>query len=294
MPILPAQSLKLDRDTVRVLITGFGPFSVFKEVNPSWLAVRPLHNTILHTESPAVPVTHKNTIVEDPPASPRQIHITTLEVPVTYDAVLTQIPGLHQSPPVFPTHTDPSFSIPPPPYKGYDFIMHVGVAGPGPLALEKLAHKSGYLSKDVDDKLAPEMNAQEGEKADRELSAAELFEGERAGGISFTSSAIQRGFAEGYETFDEELFTQIDTDELCTYLRSVGASPVHVSEDPGRYLCDFIYYCSLAEAQRQSKITGKDTTPVLFLHCPPVGQPLDTEAVTNAIKRIVSWVSARI
>ena len=61
--------------------------------------------------------------------------------------------------------------------------------------------------------------------------------------------------------------------------------------DAGHYLCDFIYYCSLAEAKRTSKPYEKRrNTQVLFLHCPPVDQPLSTEEVIDAIKRIIVWV----
>ena len=61
--------------------------------------------------------------------------------------------------------------------------------------------------------------------------------------------------------------------------------------DAGHYLCDFIYYCSLAEVKRSSKPYEKRrNTQVLFLHCPPVDQPLSTQDVTNAIKKIVVWV----
>lgn len=60
--------------------------------------------------------------------------------------------------------------------------------------------------------------------------------------------------------------------------------------DAGHYLCDFIYYCSLAEAKRSAKPYEKRrNTQVLFLHCPPVNQPLSTEEVTDAIKRIIIW-----
>ncbi len=66
--------------------------------------------------------------------------------------------------------------------------------------------------------------------------------------------------------------------------------------DAGHYLCDFIYYCSLAEVMRSVKpYEEKRWIPqVLFLHCPPVGQPLTTEDVTNAIKKIIGWVCGEI
>ena len=54
--------------------------------------------------------------------------------------------------------------------------------------------------------------------------------------------------------------------------------------DAGHFLCDFLFYASLAEAKRHATKLEKDKTrstppkmtPVLFMHCPPVGQPLDT------------------
>jgi pyroglutamyl-peptidase len=66
--------------------------------------------------------------------------------------------------------------------------------------------------------------------------------------------------------------------------------------DAGHYLCDFIYYCSLAEVARAIKpYEEKRRTPqVLFLHCPPIGQPLSTDEVTDALKKIVIWVCNEI
>ncbi|THH31589.1 hypothetical protein EUX98_g2573 [Antrodiella citrinella] len=273
MPVLP-QSQELDSNAIRVLITGFGPFSIYKAVNPSWLAVRALHNTILYSQSPTVAVSHNDKPVESPPSSPQQIHITAVEIATSYDAVLSHVPGLHKSPPVVPVPDDPSYAIPPPPEKGYDFIMHVGVAPTGH-RLEKLAHKTGYLKPDALGKLAPEVLQSQGEKGSAET----------------PSTTPTRGFADGYESFPGELHSQVDVDGLLKNLKEAGAEPSFVSIDAGRYLCDFIYYCSLAEAQRHA-VDGETPTPVFFLHCSPVGQPHSTQATTDAIKRIVTAVCA--
>ena len=72
--------------------------------------------------------------------------------------------------------------------------------------------------------------------------------------------------------------------------------------DAGHYLCDFIFYCSLAESKRgitpqekfKERSTPTKTTPVLFMHVPPVDQPLSTEQVTEAIQRIVVWVCSKM
>jgi pyroglutamyl-peptidase len=72
---------------------------------------------------------------------------------------------------------------------------------------------------------------------------------------------------------------------------------IYTSMDAGHYLCDFIYYCSLAESRRSAYEKGrafayeKGGTQVLFMHCPPVNQPLGTEQVTEAIRRIITLVA---
>ena len=69
------------------------------------------------------------------------------------------------------------------------------------------------------------------------------------------------------------------------------------SNDAGRYLCDFIYYCSLAEQERSQRArdgvhvpVGKKTK-VLFVHCPPVGESLTVDEVIDGLKRIIVWVT---
>lgn len=262
-----------DKETIpkgafRILVTGFGPFGEFK-VNPSWLAVKPLHDTILTADS-------LSRVDEHDKAVPlgRPIHVTTLEVPTEYEYVLNTVPGFHARPPVLPL--DNSIA---PPHDGYDFILHVGVAPPGPLRVERLGHKSGYTKKDASGELAPiivQSLTEQKESSDDEESKGPL-----------------RGFAAGYETFPDVLATNIDVDHLVKDLQQSGTA-IQTSDDAGRYLCDFIYYCSLAESRRSlyhNPPDNKNDTPqVLFLHCCPVGQPFTTEEVTEGIKRIVVWV----
>ena len=67
------------------------------------------------------------------------------------------------------------------------------------------------------------------------------------------------------------------------------------STDAGLYLCEFINYCSLAEARRISSKDGgeRKAKPTLFLHCPPVDEPLSTEEVTGMLQKVVSWVCSQ-
>ncbi|THH26739.1 hypothetical protein EUX98_g7443, partial [Antrodiella citrinella] len=99
------QSIEVSPHAIRVLITGFGPFSKYNE-NPSWLAVKPLHNTILFTQPESNPVPYNDQMMTDEdvnmPPAPQEIHITSLEIPVTYKSVRTTVPGLHARPPILP------------------------------------------------------------------------------------------------------------------------------------------------------------------------------------------------
>lgn len=68
-----------------------------------------------------------------------------------------------------------------------------------------------------------------------------------------------------------------------------------ISTDAGHYLCDFTYYCSLAQAKLAQERAGEaKPRPVFFLHLPPIGEPMSTEQVTDGIKKIILWVSAQL
>ncbi|THV03361.1 peptidase C15, pyroglutamyl peptidase I-like protein [Dendrothele bispora CBS 962.96] len=231
----------------RVLVTGYGPFRQYKE-NPSWFAVRTLHNTVIHTSTSTS-------------SNPEPIHITSLEVPVVYSAVLDIVPGLHAAPPILPSSVPDDF--PTPPQGGYTLIVHVGVAGPTELRVEMFGDKTGYDKPDHEGKLADIVGEEDGQPV--------------------------RGFnEERYGMFPERLQIQVPVDPLLEGCANDGTTLV-TSIDAGQYLCDFIFYCSLAE----SKMAGRNT-PVLFIHCPPIGEPLSTEQVTEGLKSIVANVCARL
>jgi len=184
-------------------------------------------------------------------------------------------------------------------------MFHVGLAGRGPLRLEKVGHKLGYHMKDATGKLAALVRSSPKDFSRRDRSDALSFAAENAererlgmepmetqtsvGGDSIVRAT--RGFGPAYETFPDEIMTDIDVTRLVQNLRQSGVEQIYTSMDAGHYLCDFIYYCSLAEAKRTSKPYEKRrNTQVLFLHCPPVDQPLSTQEVVDAIKRIIVWV----
>jgi len=248
----------------RVLLTGFGLFGGYETTNPSWEAASVLHDNVLPSHE----------------AGARSIHITAVKVPVVYSTVLSAVPPFHASPPqiTLPVSNGADGRLPPPPQGGYDFIFHVGVGHSGALAVEQLAHKTGYVRKDVDGELAPPIHAQNHPSDQKVLSK---------------NPTVDRGFGKGYREFADELETSIDVNGLVAHLKQRGHKHVRLSLDPGRYLCDFIYYCSLAESHR-SRPAGNPAarTKVLFMHVPPIGDPCPLEEMSDAIEEVIRWVCA--
>lgn len=58
------------------------------------------------------------------------------------------------------------------------------------------------------------------------------------------------------------LTTTLDLDGMCQQLES-GVCPVVVSMDPGRFVCNYTYYCSLNKTQDEPRVYS------LFVHVPP-------------------------
>ncbi|CAE6509983.1 unnamed protein product [Rhizoctonia solani] len=230
-----------EKKSLRILVTGFGAFRNIK-TNPSWLATKPLDNQTLKFTKHAQPHSPKSHPVEI------EAHISALEVPVTYSAVLSTVPPLHAS-------------------KQYDVILHVGVGLEGGLEIERLAHKTGYNEPDAAGRRCDPIN----EKPKPEAGKAKVEQ-------------VKRGFGRGFEEFGEEIRTGVNVDEVVKHLKSKGLEHTSPSNDPGRYLCDFIYFCSLACARKEgSKVK------VLFMHVPLVGSPYQVEDMTKAVKGIIEY-----
>lgn len=156
------------------------------EENPSWLAASPLNNQTLKFTK-AAPATPSHPHGPKPRPVEVEAHISALEVPVTYSAVLSTVPPLHES-------------------KQYDVIFHVGVGLPGLFKVERLAHKTGYNQTDA-----------EGRKCDPISGKNEL--GDEA---HTDAEKVKRGFGRGYEEFGEELRTGVDVDGIVKHLKSKG------------------------------------------------------------------------
>lgn len=168
-----------------------------------------------------------------PGRKPRPIHMSALQIPMTYEAVLDIVPGLHGRPPRLPETEDQFF--PPPPEMGYDFVFHVGAAGRGALRMERVGHKLGYHMKDLSGKLASLVRAL---PKDFSRVEAENTERERVG-VDAVSDGVNgidhlthttRGFGgPAYENFPDEIMTDIDVLRLIGDLKRSGIEVYKIS-----------------------------------------------------------------
>lgn len=102
----------------------------------------------------------------------------------------------------------------------------------------------------------------------------------------------KRGFDKGYDNFADDIHTAIHVEKLVSDMKLEDIPYMYSSLDAGHHVSDFLYYCSLAEAKRAAQRPEKPKqTKVLFMHCPPVGNPLTTDQVITAVKKIVEWVA---
>jgi pyroglutamyl-peptidase len=169
----------------------------------------------------AVDVDHPNGFPSD---DPQHIHISSLQIPPTYDAVLDCVTGIHARPPMIPPTNPPTTKIAPPPENGYDLIFHIGLAGRGPFRVERLGHKAGYRMKDSFNQSAPIMEFLP-ESTALEPSQGEMLEQMRVSSANMTTMGLTspidaavdhpvRGFGKGYELYGEDLHTVIDVEHL--------------------------------------------------------------------------------
>lgn len=123
--------------------------------------------------------------------------------------------------------------------------VHVGVSPYTTLKLERRGKNHGYQHLDVDGKRP------------------------------FTRSCVENG--------PEEIATQFDLEGICESLTSKEVE-FGISEDAGRYLCDFIYYKSLHLCK----------CPVVFVHVPPLGRPYSTEQLGQGLKDLLEVLVAKM
>ena len=243
----------------RVLITGFGPFRQTVR-NPSWdCAIR----------------------VSD---SLNEVGLTCDRafIPTEYAAVIDRIPALHGvvSAPAnlwkdrewrrreiyaaqFAQETWPGRTTIP-----YDLVVHVGQGLYDRIAVETVAHRRGYKALDNAGELPP---VQKGSTIKLEEAAHEQVLTTRE-----TEETTDRGYPA--KTASEVLFGHVG-DEIINRLDS---EHVRKSANAGRFLCEFLFYASLAEIEQ-----ARSPSKCVFIHVPPYD---DREISIDESERIVRQV----
>ncbi|WAQ92350.1 hypothetical protein PtA15_16A256 [Puccinia triticina] len=164
-------------------------------------------------------------------------------------------------------------------HPGLDLVIHTGIAGSLPRAhflLEKIAHREHYLHPDVDGFVLD----------------------------SFANLPTHNHSSPG----PLSLSSSVDLLPLLQNVTDQISEPIDlkVSENAGRYLCEFIYYYSL---QRFEKSTPRSSNveeeteereedpvqlrrPVLFVHLPPLLNPFDIRLGALVLQTIILQIRA--
>ncbi|KAJ2769177.1 hypothetical protein IWQ57_003215, partial [Coemansia nantahalensis] len=113
----------------------------------------------------------------------------------------------------------------------WSIVIHCGAGRSGAVQLERLAHRAGY---------------------------------ERAGNGG-AQDLPPGGRVPGYDGAGDELATDVDVGNVRSALEDRGWTAAQTSSDAGRYVCEYTYYSSLAEAAQYPQ-RGRTAPAVLFVH----------------------------
>ncbi|KAJ2490863.1 Pyroglutamyl-peptidase 1 [Coemansia sp. RSA 2050] len=140
----------------------------------------------------------------------------------------------------------------------YSLVIHCGAGQSGKVGIEQLAHRTGYTK--------------QGNGGEGDVPAGNCVP--------------------NYSTPDE-LRTSVSVDGLRAALAAKGWAHVETSQDAGRYLCEFTYYTSLAEAQTTYPSRQLPPPLTLFVHVPPKEcDPYDDAELAEIVRDIVRCLLA--
>jgi len=140
----------------------------------------------------------------------------------------------------------------------YDYFVHVGQGDKQKIKLESRASSYGYIRLDnlhqcPKDGLAP-----------------------------------LKYLAHGANPKAYTCYTSIDTIALAKYLETEkGCKWAVPSDDAGRYLCEYTFYCSMGEATIFNSTKGKEKQHVLFVHVPVPDDIMTLDMITDTLKLII-------
>ncbi|KAF7594217.1 hypothetical protein BBP40_009921 [Aspergillus hancockii] len=268
-----APSSSTDPDEISVLVTGFGPFKT-NLVNASYLIASSLPQSFDIPSSASA----DGTI----PTSRRvSIHVHSSPIPVAYSTVRTTIPTILDD--YARSHEG----------RRPDIVIHMGIAATRSYyAVETQAHRDSYHLSDVKGRVGYE----DGEKLWRELNLPPVLRPGRAMGhrAALKDTAVQSSVAV-HDAPQPYLDPHPPNEEFLSAWKSFVplGTDVRLSNDAGRYLCEFIFYTSLAQALRQGQHQN-----VVFFHVPGSCQDEDIQKgkdiAVGLIKALVTcWISGK-
>uniref|UniRef100_A0AC11EGE7 Pyroglutamyl-peptidase I n=1 Tax=Ovis aries TaxID=9940 RepID=A0AC11EGE7_SHEEP len=132
------------------------------------------------------------------------------------------------------------------------------------------------------------------EKHSPQVSGAQLVVHVGVSGMATAVTLEKCGHNKGYKGLDncrfcpgsqccvedgpESIDSIIDMDAVCKRVTTLGLDvSVTISQDAGRYLCDFTYYTSLYQSHGRSA----------FVHVPPLGKPYNADQLGRALRAII-------
>ncbi|CCC09390.1 hypothetical protein SMACR_05193 [Sordaria macrospora] len=312
-------------EEINVLITGFGPFKQEYPHNPSWEIASRLPAVLpsLRAKQPST--------VKPPFIPRVNLYVHPKPIHVAYKTVRELVPKLwarnfadSSSAPTTAETTSEEEQEAPRKSK-YDFAIHIGMAGPQPRwAIERLAHRDGYALRDVDGEFLRDKDNQLRDdwvwkgcptelRTDLDLDvilkkwrgyAPPEFQqssshgtdgaGDKAGAINGTEGKGRGGGDGGKAKGQGQNGSKDGTGAAKWYgndIKGAKGDKLVISEDPGRYLCDFIYYSSLAELYKH-----KAERKVVFLHVPcEMGRDgeyvrIGQELVLGLVRSVAEWL----
>ncbi|KAL2854490.1 hypothetical protein BJY01DRAFT_31242 [Aspergillus pseudoustus] len=228
---LPTSSL--DPEEISILVTGFGPFKS-NVVNASYLIASSLPTSLsLHTDTPDGTLAGRRIA----------IHVHPSPISVAYSAVREIIPVIMED--YVKTHG-----------RQPDIVIHMGIAATkNYYSIESKAHRDAYHMPDNLGRAGYE----DGEKPWRELALPHVLKAGRSDPATEPVAKLDLTYSGANINPHPP-----DAAFLKTW-QGLGPSSadIRISEDAGRYLCEFIFYTSLSLAFQE----GRDRN-VVFFHVP--------------------------
>ncbi|KAL1966914.1 hypothetical protein VTN77DRAFT_3658 [Rasamsonia byssochlamydoides] len=251
-PVSPPAS-----EAISVLVTGFGPFKS-NAVNASHLIAASLPSSItLPSKGPSA--------AGD---APREILINAHPepIPVSYASVRTELPVILED--YARKHNG----------RRPDLIIHIGIASTRRYySVETQAHRDNYQITDIHGKLGFEA----GEKLWKEQGLPDVLKP----GPAKTSDEAGNAASPAVST---QIRPYPPDDHFLKTWKSFAPpeTDIRISEDAGRYLCEFIFYSSLARALQE----GRDRAAVFF-HVP---SSTDEESLETGRQVAIALIKAMV